>query len=136
MTENTRLMCGIILLTIPTIAYGGSFLLSVLSGKFDKANFTPFQKAMFRAGHAHAGVLVMLSLIAEFLTDYTALSLPLEWLVRSGFPTSALLVSGGFFAAAGGKGLSKPNKFIFLIYVGAILLSVALITLGVGLVSN
>mgnify|MGYP001288586976 CR=1 FL=1 len=134
MSENTQLMCGIILMTIPTIAYGGSFLLSVLSGKFDKAGFTPFQKDMFRAGHAHAGVLVMLSLIAEILTDYSGYSGGWEWFIRAGFPTAALLIPGGFFAAAGGKALTKPNAFIGLIYLGAILLSLVLISLGVGLI--
>jgi hypothetical protein len=55
MTSLTKLFCGIILLTVPTIQYGGYFLLTILSGK-SNLPLTDFQKSMFRAGHVHAGV--------------------------------------------------------------------------------
>jgi hypothetical protein len=83
MTTETRITCGIILLTVPTIQYGGYFLLSILSGK-SKLSLTDFQKSMFRAGHAHAGVLVMLALIAEVLTDYAGLGPVWEHKIRNG----------------------------------------------------
>ena len=58
---------GIVLLTVAGIAYGGSFLLRVVSGRF-AAN--DLQKTYFRAGHAHAGVLVILGLlVAVILRD-------------------------------------------------------------------
>jgi hypothetical protein len=83
MTTETRITCGIILLTVPTIQYGGYFLLSILSGK-SKLSLTDFQKSMFRAGYAHAGVLVMLALIAEVLTDYAGLGPVWEHKIRNG----------------------------------------------------
>ncbi len=79
---------------------------------------------MFRAGHAHAGVLVIFSLIAEILTDQASLVSGAGWLVRVGFPLAAILVSGGFFAAASGKGLTRPNGMIVILYVGIGLLIV------------
>jgi hypothetical protein len=133
MTSITKLMSGIILLTVPTIEYGGYFLLSILSGKQEMA-LTDFQKAMFRAGHAHAGVLVILSLLAQIFTDYAELNPALEWIVRIGFPLSAILVSGGFFASATGQGITKPNNLIFILYTGAFLLATSLIILGIGLI--
>jgi hypothetical protein len=51
MSPDTKMTCGIIILTIPTIQYGGYFLLSILSGK-QKFPLTDFQKSMFRAGLA------------------------------------------------------------------------------------
>ncbi|PWT75715.1 MAG: hypothetical protein C5B59_08205 [Bacteroidetes bacterium] len=135
MTSITKLMCGIILLTVPTIQYGGFFLLKILSGQEGVA-LTNFQKSMFRAGHAHAGVLVILSLIAQVLTDQTNLNPTLEWIVRIGFPLAAILVSGGFFASAIGNSLSAPNRLIWILYCGIASLGIAVIILGVGLITN
>jgi hypothetical protein len=129
-------MCGVILLTVPSIQYGGYFLLQLLSGKFDKLGLTDFQRSMFRAGHAHAGVLVILSLIAEILTDYSNLNLLFTWIVRIGFPLAAILVSGGFFASASGKGLTAPNKFIWILYKGVLVLAVSVMVLAVGLIRS
>jgi hypothetical protein len=128
-------MCGIILLTVPSIIYGGYFLLSVLSGS-SKFFLTEFQKSMFRAGHAHDGVLVILSLIAEILTDQAILGIGFMWTVRIGFPAAAILVSGGFFAAAGNRGATRPNSLVAILYSGIIVLIFSLIVLGIGLVSS
>ena len=133
MTFESKLMCGIILITIPSIEYGGHFLLTVLSGKFNKIEFNAFQKAMFRAGHAHAGVIVILSLVCQLLADQVALPLGVTWFVRAAIPTSALLISGGFFFSSMSPNATRPNKLVALIYTGALLLAAGLITLGGGL---
>ena len=105
MTTETRITCGIILLTVPTIQYGGYFLLSIVSGK-SKLPLTDFQKSMFRAGHAHAR--------------------------RRAF--RRVFRSGGFFASASGMNLTKPNRMIAILYLGVITLAACLIILGVGLI--
>lgn len=134
MTYETKLMSGIVLLTVPTIIYGGFFLLQVLTGKQDKLALTAFQKSMFRAGHAHAGVLVMLALIILLYIDNTQLTDDWKWVARITVPTSAILISGGFFGAAAGKEVTKPGKLIILLYAGIFVLAAGLITTGVGLV--
>src|SRR5580704_230916 len=126
MTPETKITCGIILLTVPTIQYGGYFLLSILSGR-QKLSLTDFQKSMFRAGHAHAGVLVIFALIAQILTDYSSLNRALELFVRTGFPLAAILVSGGFFASASGKNITKPNSLISILYFGIFILAASTI---------
>ncbi|MFD0998498.1 hypothetical protein ACFQ21_04240 [Ohtaekwangia kribbensis] len=133
MTVESKLMCGIILITIPSIEYGGYFLLMVLSGKFTKIEFNAFQKSMFRAGHAHAGVIVILSLVCQLLADHVALPLGATWFVRASIPASALLISGGFFFSSMSPNATRPSKLVALIYTGALLLAAGLITLGVGL---
>lgn len=133
MDAITRLMCGIIILTVPTIQYGGYFLLQVLTKKIDLP-LTDFQKSMFRAGHAHAGVLVMFSLIAEILLQYAKLPVGLLWVARIGFPLAAILVSGGFFGAAAGSNITKPTGLIGILYAGILVLFVSLILLGIGLI--
>jgi hypothetical protein len=135
MSSLTKLFCGIILLTVPTIQYGGYFLLTILSGK-SKIPLTDFQKSMFRAGHAHAGVLVILAMLAQILVDYAGLTKGTELIVRIGFVLSAILVSGGFFAAASGKDITRPNRFISILYTGVFVLAASLITLGIALIKN
>lgn len=133
MNAKTRRTAGIILLTIPSIEFGGYFLVQVLSGQTPELVLTEFQQAMFRAGHAHAGVLIILSLVALLLADYGQVSERVGQVVRVGFPSAAVLMSGGFFAAAMGAGRTTPNAWIGLLYVGAVVLAVSLIVLGVAL---
>jgi hypothetical protein len=109
--------------------------LTILSGK-SKIPLTDFQKSMFRAGHAHAGVLVILAMLAQILVDYAGLTKGTELIVRIGFVLSAILVSGGFFAAASGKDITRPNRFISILYTGVFVLAASLITLGIALIKN
>ena len=132
MTNATKLIAGLLLIAVTTIEYGGTFLLSILSGRH--AEFTEFQRSMFRAGHAHAGVLVILSLVALIFADQGSLSAPIGWAVRIGFPAAAILVSGGFFGAAMGKGRTQPGGLIGLLWIGVSVLGGSLITLGIGLI--
>lgn len=134
MTRQAQIVSGSILLTVPTIIYGGYFLLQVLSGQHDDIQLTDFQKSMFRAGHGHAGLLVILSLLAQIFVDYATLSNSLKWTIRLSFPLSAILVSGGFFASAIGQNVTTPNSLISILYTGIFVLIVGLILLGIGLI--
>ncbi|MGO9480193.1 MAG: hypothetical protein ACLP05_00235 [Candidatus Kryptoniota bacterium] len=129
----SKLMCGVILITIPTIEYGGFFLLSLLKGKFDNLQFNEYQKIFFRAGHAHAGVLVILSLVCQVLVDSSSLPSAIQWMVRAGVPLAGILVPAGFFLSVLKKGSTKPNGVIALTYIGIVVLALSVITLGVGL---
>lgn len=40
---------------------------------------------------------------------------------------------GGFFGGAAGKGITEPTKLIWLLYIGAIILLISLLILGIGL---
>src|SRR5579872_5977234 len=97
MTREARLMCGIILITVPTIQYGGYFLLTSLMSKGSGYMQNSLRQNFFRAGHAHAGVIVILSLICQVLADAAVLPTPLLWFVRVGSPLAAILISAGFF---------------------------------------
>lgn len=135
MSTLTKQFCGIILLTVPTIQYGGYYLLQILSGQ-NNIELTNFQQSMFRAGHAHAGVLVLLSLLAQIFVDHAFLNSSIKMFVRLAFPLSAILVSGGFFAAAAGKSITEPTKLIGILYVGIFTLLLSLVTLGIGLIKS
>jgi hypothetical protein len=132
MTDATKLMAGLLLITVTTIEYGGTFLLGILSGK--QPEFTDFQRSMFRAGHAHAGVLVILALVSLLLIEQTKLSTPIAWAVRIGFAAAPILVSAGFFGAALGDGRTRPSGLIALLWTGVFVLGGSLVSLGIALI--
>jgi len=134
MTNEARKIGGFILLSVPTIIYGGYFLLTVLSGQQEHLQLTDFQKSMFRAGHAHAGVLVILALLVQLYIDHATLSKSWKWIARLSFPISAITISLGFFAAAIGKQTTEPTGLIDILFVGIGILLFGLLTLGVGLI--
>jgi hypothetical protein len=134
MTDATKLIAGILLITVPTIEYGGTFLLGLLSR--GHADFTDFQRSMFRAGHAHAGVLVVLALVALLFADQAGFSPPIARAVRIGFAAAPVLIAAGFFAAAMGEGRTRPSGLIGLLWIGVLVLASSVITLGIGLIRS
>jgi hypothetical protein len=134
MTREARLMSGIILITVPTIQYGGYFPLTSLMSKTSGYMENPLRQNFFRAGHAHAGVIVILSLVCQILADSAILPSPLVWLVRIGVPLSAILISAGFFFSMLQPSTAEPGRAIRLIYLGAIILAISVIALGIGLI--
>ena len=90
----------------------------------------------FRAGHAHAGVIVILSLVCQVLADAAVLPASLLWLVRIGVPLSAILISAGFFLSMPSPAATQPNGLVALIYVGAVVLALSVVALGVGLLRS
>jgi len=132
MTREARLMSGIILITVPTIQYGGYFLLTSLMDKSSGYMENPLRQNFFRAGHAHAGVIVILSLVCQMLADAAVLPNPLLWAVRIGIPLSAILISSGFFFSVLPPTASQASGAVALIYAGAVILALAVVTLGIG----
>jgi len=130
LSEATRLTAAILLFALVTVETGGMYLIRVVRGD---APSTPFQLSFARAGHAHAGVLLILSLVGLLYADAAGLDGPLGTLARSGIPVAALLMSAGFFLSCLGAGREEPNRCIVLVFVGGVSLAAGLIALGVGL---
>jgi hypothetical protein len=123
---------AILVLAIVAVESGGLYMLSLVRGR----EATPFQVTFARAGHAHAGVLVILSLVALLYVDAAALTGPLESLARQGIPLAAILMPAGFFFSSAGRGRTRPNAAIWLVYAGAIALAAGAVALGFGLLSS
>ena len=126
-----RRVSGAILITVPSIEWGGSFLLRSLTDPSYTGNL--LRQSLFRAGHAHAGVIVILSLVCQVLLDGATLPGIVKWSARIGMPLSAILVSAGFFFSALAPDTAKPGDAIYLVLVGEILLGGAVLATGVGL---
>jgi hypothetical protein len=91
------------------------------------------RQQLWRAGHAHAGVLLILSLLTLLYVDQTDLSTTWKQVVRSTIPSAAIFLPAAFFLSVLSPTATKPNRLIYLAYVGAVALVVGLIVLGVGL---
>jgi hypothetical protein len=134
MTREPKMMCGIILVTVPSIQYGGYFLLTSLIDKTSGYMENPLRQNFFRAGHAHAGVIVILSLVCQILADAAALPPSLLWVARVAGPLAAILISAGFFFSMLSPAATQPGGAVALIYVGAVALAGGVLLLGVGLI--
>ncbi|GAA3201139.1 hypothetical protein ACFPIJ_49830 [Dactylosporangium cerinum] len=132
-TDAGRILAGIALLSIVTIEVGGWFLTKIVRGDVP---MTPFQQAFARAGHAHAGVLVTLGLVGILYADLAGIDGVLGWIARGGVLAAAILMSGGFFASSAGKGRTKPNGAMVMIWIGAVSLAAGVVSLGVGVLGS
>jgi hypothetical protein len=121
---------GGVLLAVVAIAYGGTFMLRVHAGK---PPTNDLQKAFFRAGHAHAGVLVILGLVIKILTSSKGVPALAEQL-SSGVLYAAILMPAGFFLSVVGRDPQKPNRLIALLWIGAVSLTVGVVSAGIGLI--
>jgi len=130
LSSESRILAGILFLSLVTVETGGLYLVALVRGK---APSTPFQLRFARAGHAHAGVLLILALVCQLFADAAQLSGVANVIARVGVAAAALLMPAGFFFSSMGKGREQPNGWIALLYVGGISLAVGLACLGVGL---
>ena len=130
LTDAARATAGIVVLSVVAIESGGAFLLRIVAGK---EQVTEFQRSFFRAGHAHAGVLVTLGLVCLLLGEATSLMGFWRWLAQTGVLLAAIAMPAGFFFAAMGRGRERPNRAVALLGVGAVLLAAGVATLGAGL---
>ena len=130
LTDAARITAGIVLLTVVGIESGGAFLVKVVTRRVPA---TGFQTSFFRAGHAHAGVLVILGLVCVLLAEATDLSGFWRWLAATGVLVAAVLLPAGFFLSAIGSGREAPNRAVVLLPAGAVMLAAGVVTLAIGL---
>jgi hypothetical protein len=90
----------------------------------------PLRQNFFRAGHAHAGVFVILALVCQILADAANLPPTWLWIARLGVPVAAILLPMGFFLSMTSPTATEPNGFVSLIYAGIVALAAGVLTLG------
>jgi hypothetical protein len=133
MSDASRRLAGVLIIVLPTVVFGGASLLTMLiNDPAYQAN--PLRQDLWRAGHAHAGVLLLLSLIALRYVDEAVLGSRARWFARHAIPAAAILLPVAFFLSVLSPDATEPNALINLAYLGAVSLIAGLLTLGVGLV--
>jgi hypothetical protein len=119
-------------IALPTVMYGGYALLRLLN-RSDA--LTPFQVNWFRAGHAHAGVLLLMSLLYYTFLDQTSLSSVVKHSASAMLVIGILAQSGGFFIH---MIVGQPNQASVgttVTVTGAVLLVCAIVVLVYGLIT-
>jgi drug/metabolite transporter superfamily protein YnfA len=134
MSRESRMLAGILLVVLPSVMYGGLTLLGMLTRNVPGYNDNPLRHDMWRAGHAHAGVYLVLSLIMLRYVDEAVLSPVWKWIARVGAPIAAILIPAAFFLSVLPADATQPNGLINLAYIGALFLAAAVLSLGVGLI--
>jgi hypothetical protein len=126
-----QVVAGVVLLTVIGIAFGGTFVLRVTRGSVPANDL---QRRFYRAGHAHAGVLVILGLVVMLLTELNDVGQP--WSSLSfGVLVAAIFMPAGFFVSVTGTDPEAPNGLIALLWFGAACLVVGLVAAGIGLIA-
>lgn len=121
---------AIVLFSIVNVEFGGWSLLGSLTSE---NRLTQFEEQFFRAGHGHAGVLLILALAYLLLMDRTRFTARIQWWLGFTLLAGILLQSGGFFVhmLTGAEGAASGGTW--MTRTGAVLLAVALVSLGFGL---
>jgi hypothetical protein len=133
MSRESRRMAGVLLVVYPTVMFGGLSLLAALTSGAAGYVDNPLRHDLWRAGHAHAGVYLVLSLVMLRYVDEADLPPLWKWVARAGAPLAAILIPAAFFLSVASPASTRPNALMSLAYVGAASLAAALLSLGVGL---
>ena len=118
-------------IALPTVMFGGYSLLRLLN-RGDV--LTSFQVDCFRAGHAHAGVLLLLSLLYYQFLERTILPFSIKQVGCGLLFVGILAQSGGFFLH---MMIGQPKRASIgtnITITGAALLACAVIVLVYGLI--
>ncbi len=134
MAPESRRLAGIILILVPAVAFGGASLLTMIVGQIGGYLDNPVRQDLWRAGHAHAGIMLIIALVLLRYVDETGLRGPWLWLARHGAPVAAILMPAGFFLSVLMPDATEPNALIALVPLGGLFLIAAVLTTGIGLV--
>jgi hypothetical protein len=133
MARESQRIAGILLIVFPSVIYGGASLLGFLINSDSGYMSNPLRQNLFRAGHAHAGVLLVLSLLVLRYVDEARLPQAWKGFVRVCAPVAAILLPVAFFLSVLSPYADRPNGLIYLAFLGAGELAVGLAALGIGL---
>ena len=132
MEMPVKLFTVIALIALPTVMFGGFSLLRLLGSE----QLNEFQRTYFRAGHAHAGVLLILALVTLDIMTRTDLGTGQQWIISILLLIGVLAQSGGMFIhmAIGQAGRWSAGNTVTV--GGAVLLAGALIWVAVGVIAT
>ena len=116
MSRESRVTAGVLLILMPAVVYGGASIISLLVGRSGYPE-NELRQDLCRAGHAHAGVLLILSLVTLRYADEARLLEGLKRVARHAIPAAAVLLPVAFFLSVLSPEATEPNAIIYLAYV-------------------
>jgi hypothetical protein len=133
MSDESRILAALLFIAVPTVQFGGLALLAFLTRRLPGYLDNPLRQAMYRAGHAHAGVWLVLAMVAMLYVDHADLPTAVAWVVRIAFALAPILMALGFFLSVLSPRAERPNGLIAFVYLGGLSLAVGVLALGIGL---
>ncbi|GAA3447242.1 hypothetical protein [Planomonospora venezuelensis] len=134
MSPSSLSTAGVLLITVPAVAFGGVSLLAHILRDLPGYLDNPVRRSLWRAGHAHAGVLVLFALVALLYLDQTDLSEGMKGLTRVLITAAPIAMPLGFFLSVVRPSDTRPSKLIWLVPAGGASLAAGTLLLGIGLV--
>jgi len=129
--DPVRIFAIISWILLPTVMYGGYSLLSLMVRK--NPFLSDFREKYFRAGHAHAGVLLVMSLVYYFFLSQTTFSSGLKLFLCIVLLAGILAQSGGFFLHMMVGKPEHSSTGTLVTTLGAVLLAFSMLFLAYGL---
>jgi hypothetical protein len=131
MKDETRWAGAIFILSLVGVMFGGSVMLYKLAG--DPNHLGTLHQDLWRAGHAHAGVFLIVTLVILPWIDAARLSNAARWYVRVAVSSASITFPLAFFLAVPNASVTETGPLLSLIYPGAALLATGLLVLAWGL---
>jgi hypothetical protein len=132
MPVEIKIFAAIVLFSLPTVMFGGYSLLRLLAAR----RLNEFQVSYFRAGHAHAGVLLILSLVVLDVLDRADAPTGAVWAVGVLLVIGVLAQSGGMFVH---MAVGEPGKWSIgntMTVAGAVALAASMIVAAVQVIAS
>lgn len=123
-------LVGILLLSLVAVESGGVFLARVVTGRHP---VNALQASFFRAGHAHAAVLLVLSVALLTPLGQVDPGGLVGVVARTGVPVAAILMPAGFFLSVLGRDPQRPGRLVVLLWLGAASLTAGLLAAGISI---
>ncbi|HEX4056722.1 MAG TPA: hypothetical protein VHX87_00215 [Galbitalea sp.] len=130
MDAQSTITIGVLLLALITVESGGLFMKRIVQGNVPANDL---QRSFNRAGHAHAAVLIILSIVITIVLPVAHLTGILEIVARLGVPAAAILMPAGFFLSVLGRDPQKPSRLVALLWAGVVCLTAGLLTSGLAI---
>lgn len=131
--SHTRRIGAFVLFAIVTVEFGGWSLLGLLTSG---DGLSPFEEQFFRAGHGHAGVLLILALAFLLLLERTSFGTRTQVGLALTLLVGIVLQSGGFFLHMVVGEEQATSAGTYVTWAGAALLAIAMVSAGVGLLRS
>lgn len=129
LSQASRNMGAVLILSFLGVMFGGSVLtwrIVNLPGYLE----SPLHQDLWRAGHAHAALFLLLTLVLLPWIDAARASEGLRWALRILISSASLTFPLAFFLGAPNPATASPEPALGLLIPGAILLAAGLTILA------
>ena len=128
----SRRMAAVMIFSLLGVMFGGAVLTYRLVA-LPAYGASPLHQDLWRAGHAHAALFLVLTLVCLPWIDAARLSEPLRWVLRVLISSASVTFPAAFFFAAPSPATVEATPVLWLLVPGAILFASGLLLLVWGL---